>query len=123
MKSYYCEGRGLPVFLEKTKEARYMVANNFQLESWCYSPAKEIFSLVDFVRDKAEKLFEKEPDMLFQIQISDSKKVLFIRVKNSQKEIVTILTAYFLPCKSKMDKHRAESLKWSIDAFDYLSRK
>lgn len=122
MKSYYYEGGGLPAFLEKTKEVKDIIANNFQLESWCYSPAKEIFSLIDFVCGKAEKLFEREPAMLFQIQLSDSEKVLFIRVKNSKKEIVTILTAYFLPCKSKIDKHRAESLKWSIDAFDYLFR-
>jgi hypothetical protein len=122
MRSYCGEGIGLPTFLKKTGEVKEIIAHDFKfvccfirfVDTLCY------VNLVEYVQNNAKKLFESNPEMVFQVQLLDSQKMLVIRVKNTKKEIVTILTVYFSECGTKAGPLCRESLRWSEEAFLYL---
>lgn len=122
MKSYYYEGKGLSAFLEKTEEVKEIIAHNLMLEHGGNVPPNVLcyLHLIDYVRDHAERLFEYEPAMLFEIKLFGSPKKLLIRIKDIKQEVVTILTVYFSSSFAKTEAHCKESLEWSRKAFYYI---
>ena len=104
MKSYYSEGKGLSSFLEKTKKVKEIIEGNLSRKCDCGSLISVLCysELIDTVRTRAERLFEREPLVVFQIQLSPSEKVLFIRVRNTKNETITLLTVYFPNCAEKV---------------------
>lgn len=123
MRSYYCENRGLLSFLAKTEEVKKVIANNFSTECGCDFFASTplcYLRLIDYVREKAQGVFKREGAALFQIQLLASERVLYIRIKNSAKEIITILTIYFSVYAAEAQTHCEKSLGWSADAFRYI---
>ena len=123
MKSYYYESRGLLSFSKKTEEIKEVVAGNLSLECGCdffASTPSCYIHLIDYVRERAQGVFEREGATPFQIQLLESEQALYIRIKNSQKEIITILTVYLSVSATKAEVHCSESLRWSTDAFRYI---
>lgn len=126
MKSYYCEGRGLPCFLEKVSTVKDMLTSYFKYECECRSGRNlqwvPYMRLLGNVCDKSKELFERDPVILFRIELLMPQKQVFIRIKNSKQEIITILTIYFSRSPAEIESHCKESEEWSKDAFSRALR-
>ncbi len=125
MKSYYCEGAGLPAFLKRTHTIKEMLTNYFQYERGALfgrNMSLVYIRSIDNVCGRSKELFEREPAMLFRIELIMPKKQLFIRIKNGKKEIITILTASFSWSAGEIEARSKESEGWSNDAFRHALR-
>lgn len=126
MKSYYYEGKGLPDFLKELHVVKETITNYFSYEHGFHfkKNLSEVMyvQLINNVCEKSQELFNRDKEILFRIEILMPQKQLFIRIKNSKKEIITILTIYFSRPLTEIELHCVESAKWSNDAFRYALR-